>query len=163
MPNQQVSEYVLVKRSVLPKNILKTLETKEMLKNRGARTLQDALEELELHNSVYYRHKNSVFSFYIEDFSNILALLISFENIKGVLPRILKIISLNFSNVISIEQGIPINNVVNLKLTFESSAMKKSLENIVQEFGKMKNVHCVDIICNKPKLDLMSRPIKNNK
>ena len=58
------SGYFLVREEILPEAIKKTIKVKEMLKRGDARTINEAVEKMELSRSAYYKYKDYVFPFY---------------------------------------------------------------------------------------------------
>jgi chorismate mutase len=62
--NEQKSGFFLVREEILPEAIKKTIKVKEMLKRGDARTINEAVEKMELSRSAYYKYKDYVFPFY---------------------------------------------------------------------------------------------------
>ena len=63
MENEQ-NGFFLVKEEILPEAIKKTIRVKEMLKRGDARTINEAVEKMDLSRSAYYKYKDYVFPFY---------------------------------------------------------------------------------------------------
>ena len=58
------SNYYLVREEILPEAIKKTIKVKELLKKGEVRTINEAVEMLNLSRSAYYKYKDFVFPFY---------------------------------------------------------------------------------------------------
>ena len=57
---------------------------------------------------------------------------------KGVLSNILNLISEQGGNILTIDQGIPINNLANLSLTIDISTMKIEFKQNARRFKKIR-------------------------
>ena len=65
---------------------------------------------------------------------------------KGVLSNILNLISEQGGNILTIDQGIPINNLANLSLTIDISTMKIELSKMLEDLKKIEFVDKVEFI-----------------
>ena len=65
---------------------------------------------------------------------------------KGVLSNILNLISEYQGNILTIDQGIPINNLANLSLTINISSMKIELSEMLENLKKLDYVDRVEFI-----------------
>ncbi len=65
---------------------------------------------------------------------------------KGVLSNILNLISEYQGNILTIDQGIPINNLANLSLTIDISSMKIELSEMLENLKKLDYVDRVEFI-----------------
>ena len=68
------------------------------------------------------------------------------EKKKGVLSNILNLISEYQGNILTIDQGIPINNLANLSLTIDISSMKIELSEMLENLKKLDYVDRVEFI-----------------
>ena len=64
MVTGQKAVFYLVREEILPEAIKKTIKVKELLKRGEARTINEAVEKMELSRSAYYKYKDYVFPFY---------------------------------------------------------------------------------------------------
>ena len=65
---------------------------------------------------------------------------------KGVLSNILNFISEHGGNILTIDQGIPINNLANLSLTIDISTMKIELRKMLESLKELEFVEKVEFI-----------------
>ena len=75
--------FFLVREEILPEAIKKTIRVKEMLKRGDARTINEAVERMELSRSAYYKYKDYVFPFYEASKNKIVTLTFLLEHKKG--------------------------------------------------------------------------------
>lgn len=106
--NKEKSGFFLVREEILPEAIKKTIRVKEMLKRGDARTINEAVEKMELSRSAYYKYKDYVFPFYEASRNKIVTLTLLLEHKKGVLSSVLNTISADSGSVMTINQGIPL-------------------------------------------------------
>ena len=109
--NKEKSGFFLVREEILPEAIKKTIRVKEMLKRGDARTINEAVEKMELSRSAYYKYKDYVFPFYEASRNKIVTLTLLLEHKKGVLSSVLNTISADSGSVMTINQGIPLQGV----------------------------------------------------
>ena len=107
------SGYFLVREEILPEAIKKTIKVKEMLKRGDARTINEAVEKMELSRSAYYKYKDYVFPFYEASQNKIITITFLLEHKKGVLSSVLNTISSEGGSIMTINQGIPLQGVAN--------------------------------------------------
>ena len=62
--NKDQSLFYLVREEILPEAIKKTIKVKDMLKRGEVRTINEAVEKMDLSRSAYYKYKDFVFPFY---------------------------------------------------------------------------------------------------
>ena len=63
-PGYETTAFYLVKEDILPEAIKKTIKVKEILKRGEAKTINEAVERMNLSRSAYYKYKDYVFPFY---------------------------------------------------------------------------------------------------
>ena len=123
-------DYLVIDKKVLPEVYEKVIATKKILQE----------------GSVYYKYKDYVFEF--SQMSNgrkaTFNMIIGHE--KGVLSNILNLISEYQGNILTIDQGIPINNLANLSLTIDISSMKIELSEMLENLKKLDYVDRVEFI-----------------
>ena len=120
MMNKEKSGFFLVREEILPEAIKKTIRVKEMLKRGDARTINEAVEKMELSRSAYYKYKDYVFPFYEASQNKIVTLTFLLEHKKGVLSSLLNTISNDSGSVLTINQGIPLQGVANATVSIET-------------------------------------------
>ena len=65
---------------------------------------------------------------------------------KGLLSTILNEISKEGGNILTINQGIPINDVANLNITMDISSMEKNFKVFLNEINNIDGVDNVQLI-----------------
>ena len=145
LPNSE-SWLVVVSSGVLPEIISKVLEAKRLRASGIAATSAEACRAAGISRSAYYKYKDSVFN-YEEQFTNkIVSVYCLLRDEKGVLSSIIsRLYELN-TNILTINQNIPIDSVatVTISVRFEYEAMNAAI--LRSELAKIEGVVDVKII-----------------
>ncbi len=138
--------FFLVREEILPEAIKKTIKVKEMLKRGEARTINEAVDAVDLSRSAYYKYKEYVFPFYEASRDKIVTISFLLEHRNGVLSQLLNIISQANGSVLTINQGIPLQGVANATVSFETAALNVDLEALIDELRMATGVRKLEIL-----------------
>ncbi len=138
--------FYLVQEEILPEAIKKTIRVKELLKRGEARTINEAVEKMNLSRSAYYKYKDYVFPFYEASRNKIITLNFLLEDKRGVLSSVLNKISNEAGNVLTINQGIPLQGVANTTISIETHNIAAGLENLVEQLRTIDGVKQLEIL-----------------
>ena len=138
--------FFLVREEILPEAIKKTIKVKEMLKRGEARTINEAVDAVDLSRSAYYKYKEYVFPFYEASRDKIVTISFLLEHRNGVLSQLLNIISQAEGSVLTINQGIPLQGVANATVSFETATLNMDLEALIDELRMATGVRKLEIL-----------------
>ncbi|MCI6159531.1 MAG: ACT domain-containing protein [Selenomonadaceae bacterium] len=144
--SKERNSYFLVKEEILPEAIKKTIRVKEMLKRGDARTINEAVERMELSRSAYYKYKDYVFPFYEASKDKLVTLTFLLEHKKGVLSSVLNTISNDGGSVLTINQGIPLQGVANATVSIETAHMSVDLEALLDKLRMVSGVKRIEVL-----------------
>ncbi len=144
--NKQQSGFFLVREEILPEAIKKTIRVKEMLKRGEARTINEAVEKMELSRSAYYKYKDFVFPFYEASRDRVVTLSLLLEHKKGVLSQVLNTISADAGSVLTINQGIPLQGVANTTVAIETADLAVDLEALLDKLRMVDGVKRLEVL-----------------
>ncbi len=140
------SGFFLVREEILPEAIKKTIKVKEMLKRGEIRTVNEAVAKADLSRSAYYKYKDFVFPFYEASQDKIITLTFVLKHKQGVLSTILQTISKSSGNVLTINQGIPLQGVANVTISIETLNMTTDLESLLDELRALDGVKRLEVL-----------------
>ena len=143
---KQNKDFFIVSKDILPEAILKTAKAKELLAKGDAETINEAVERVQLSRSAYYKYKDGVFPFYEASKEKIITLSLILENTAGVLSNVLNTIASFRANVLTINQGIPLQGIANVSISIENTGMIDTPENLLVGLGKISGVRKVEVI-----------------
>ncbi|MDM5334649.1 ACT domain-containing protein [Ureibacillus composti] len=146
MKNVANQRYYLVREDVLTDAMQKTLEAKHLLQSGAVSSIWDAVKEVDLSRSAFYKYRDAVFPFHSIVQERILTVFIQLQDRKGTLARLLEIISESHCNILTIHQTIPIQGRANVTLSLDVTSMTIDLDDLVQQFKKLEFVESAEII-----------------
>ncbi|WP_297571203.1 ACT domain-containing protein [uncultured Anaerovibrio sp.] len=146
MTTKKKSGFFLVREEILPEAIKKTIRVKEMLKRGDARTINEAVEKMELSRSAYYKYKDYVFPFFEASQNKIVTLTFLLEHKKGVLSSVLNTISGDSGSVLTINQGIPLQGVANATISIETANLSVDLEALLDKLRMVDGVKRLEVL-----------------
>ncbi|VBB06159.1 Hypothetical protein LUCI_1375 [Lucifera butyrica] len=142
----QKSIFYLVREEILPEAIKKTIKVKELLKRGEARTINEAVEKMELSRSAYYKYKDYVFPFYEASQEKIVTLALLLEHKPGVLSKVLNTIANERGSVLTINQGIPLQGVANATISIETANLAIDLEALLDKLRMVDGVKRLEVL-----------------
>ena len=131
MTSQQ-QNLIIVEASALPAIFLKVLEAKRLLATGQQRTIQDACRRLGISRSAFYKYKDLVFAFYENTRGRTVTFAMNLEDRPGLLSEVLDRVAASDSNVLTINQTIPLGGVANVTITVETGGNGQFFEEIQQ-------------------------------
>ena len=136
----------LVEASVLPEVFLKVSEAKEYLLTGEARTAAEAASMAGISRSAFYKYRDAVQPFTDMRTERILTFYALLKNNPGVLSNVLSIFATSGANILTINQSIPTNGCAALTVSAETSAMTKSLEQLIADASDLSGVVRFEIL-----------------
>jgi len=133
-------KYLVVDKDILPDVFVKVLKAKELLNKGEVKGVTDAVKKVGISRSTFYKYRDHVFplNYGIDGKKVTLSMLLSHE--KGILSKILNIIAETDGNILTINQGIPINGIANVTITFEISKLSLNLDDMMKAIKDIKGV-----------------------
>lgn len=134
-------ELMLVSSAILPKVFSKVMQAKKALEDGSANTVNEAARLAGISRSAFYKYKDYIFPFYKMEGVYTLSFIVLDR--PGVLSQILALFAESESNVLTINQNIPMNNVANITVSFKST---KNVQNIIDAAKKICGVKKAELI-----------------
>jgi len=142
----EMNEYYVVHKDILPTAIMKTIEVKKLLKLGEVDKINEAVERVGLSRSAYYKYKDHVFPFLEDKQKKIITLSLLLKHESGVLSRVINKIAEVKGNVLTINQGIPLQGIANATITMETMRMEIDIDQVVEHMKKLDGIKKVEII-----------------
>jgi chorismate mutase len=139
-------DFLIVSKDILPEAILKTAQAKELLVKGDVYTVNEAVERVGISRSAYYKYKDGVFPFYEASKEKIITISLILENTAGVLSNVLNTIASFRANVLTINQGIPLQGIANVSISVETAGLVDTPENLLAGIGEIKGVRKIEVI-----------------
>lgn len=139
-------KFYLVQEDILPEAIKKTIKVKEILKLGEAKTINEAVERMDLSRSAYYKYKDYVFPFYEIAQGKIVSITVSMSNDPGMLSSILRAIAESNGSILTINQDIPLQCIANVTIAFETKDLSTTLEECLDNIRSIRGILKVEIL-----------------
>ena len=139
-------KFYLVEEEILPEAIRKTIKTKELLRLNDDLTINDAVKQLGLSRSAFYKYRDSIFPFYEATKNKILSLSILVEDKPGALSRLLNSIAEDGGSIITINQGIPLQGIAHITLSIDTKIMNVDLEAMLDKLRMLQGTKRIEVL-----------------
>lgn len=145
---KDVSEqrYFLVREDVLTEAMQKTLDAKQLLQSGEVASIWDAVKQVDLSRSAFYKYRDAVFPFHSIVRERILTVFLQLEDRKGTLATLLHTVAEATCNVLTIHQTIPIQGRANVTLSLDVTAMSMQLDDFIYQLKRLDFVESAEVI-----------------
>ncbi|SDW26835.1 chorismate mutase [Marininema mesophilum] len=142
----QNDTYYLIRSDMLPEAVQKTVEAKELLASGAVQTVQDAVEQVGMSRSSFYKYKDAVYPFNALMKEKIITVSLSLEHRSGVLSGILSYLTLQRGNVLTINQTIPLQGMAGVTMSLDTAQINADVTALVEGIQELDGVHRASIV-----------------
>ena len=139
-------KYFIVEAAALPEVFLKVAESKRLIATGQASTVNEATKMTGISRSAFYKYRDGVFPFYEATRAKIITLQISMDNVAGMLSNCINTIAKANANILTINQGIPIQNIAIATIAFDTAELSEDLEEIIARIEQQPGILHVEIV-----------------
>lgn len=139
-------EFVLVQKHMLPDAIQRTLQAKKLLESGEVTTVQEAVSQVGISRSSFYKYKDSVFPFNMMDNKKIITISMILEHRAGVLSNVLRLFAKEGANVLTINQTIPLQGEATVSMSVDIAHVKQSLDRVIDSLKGLDGVSRTAVI-----------------
>ena len=140
-----IKDYLIVSKKILPDYFEKVLEARILLESSRCTSVSQAVKQVGISRSTYYKYKDSIFM-PSEEFGRKFTLSITLSDTPGILSQVLAILSAFQTSIITIHQDIPINHAAIVIITLDGADMTGSIDDIVAEIKKYTDIFKINLI-----------------
>ncbi|HCP14566.1 MAG TPA: ACT domain-containing protein [Peptococcaceae bacterium] len=144
---EPVNSYI-VSRDILPEAILKTAQAKDLLVRGDALTVNEAVDKVGISRSAFYKYRDGIFPYTQSGRDKIIALTLLLEHRSGVLSNVLNTVALLKGNILSINQGVPVQGVAVATMSVNITEVKDS-DAMIERLRHQQGVKRVEIVSQK--------------
>lgn len=138
--------FFLVREDALSESMVKVLEAKRLLERGKVSTVKEAVEQVGLSRSAFYKYKDGIFPFHQVVKEEIVTLFCYLDDQPGSLTKLLDKLAKNRGNVLTIHQSIPLQGRANVSLSVDTSMLTMDVDDLIQELELIEEVEKVDIV-----------------
>ncbi len=136
----------LVVESVLPQVLQKTAKAKEMLKKSEALTVNEAVQAVGISRAAFYKYRDFIFPFREASRGKIMTVSLILEHTSGVLSEVLRTIADVRGNVLTINQGLPLQGVANASISFETENLLTDVDELLVRLAGVPGVQKLELV-----------------
>ena len=123
--------FYLVQADMLPEIFLKVVRARELLNTGEVKTVSEAVAQVGISRSAFYKYKDSVRPFNDMLHGRIVTFQILLKDEPGILSGVLNVFAGTGVNILTINQNIPANGCAVVTMTAETSTLRRSLEEVL--------------------------------
>ena len=127
----QKEDFILINSSILPPVFKKVIYAKELLASGQAHNTSQAVIKAGISRSAFYKYRNNVFS-YISENNNIVNLSAVLSDKAGVFSALTTKLYENGANILTVNQGIPVDKTATVSLTVQTDNVKISVDSLIE-------------------------------
>ncbi|MBO5210274.1 MAG: ACT domain-containing protein [Lachnospiraceae bacterium] len=146
---QESTKYFVVKQKAVPEVLLKVVEAKRLIDSGKVLSVQDAVEQVGISRSSFYKYKDDIFQFHDNAQGTTITLTFQMDDEPGLLSDVLKNIADFGANILTIHQSIPINGVASLSLSVQVLPTTGNISSMIEAMEAQKGVHNVKILAKE--------------
>lgn len=132
--------YFIVQADALPEVFRKVVETQRLLETGEETTVHAAVRRTGLSRSAFYKYKDAVRPFHDMLHGRILTVQIILRDVPGVLSAVLNVFAELGGNILTINQGLPVNGCAAVSVGAETSRLRSSMEELLRAVGAVEGV-----------------------
>lgn len=134
------NQLVLVDKKVLPEVFDKVLLAKSYISRDIAKNSTEACRLADISRSAFYKYKDSVFFYEDKDKGRLVTYYLRLSDETGVLARVLQKLSKFNSNILTVNQNIPVDRVAVVTISFRIDNDTVDTDILLQEIGNINGV-----------------------
>ena len=141
-----LDSYLIVERSALPDYFIKVVEARRLLETGVCTQVSDAVREVGISRSTYYKYKDFIYSPDNGDAGRKAVISMQLSHEIGVLSTALNRLSEMDVNVLTISQSLPIRDAASVVMTLDIAQMNVSLDEATRALSGIPGVENVYLV-----------------
>ena len=146
---KETIKYYVVKEKAVPEVLLRVIEAKRLMETKKASTIQEAVEQIGISRSSFYKYKDDIFQFHDNSQGTTLTMTFNIDDRPGVLSNVLRQIAEFGANILTIHQSIPINGIAALSISVQVLQTTGDISDMLEVLESGEGVHQVKILAKE--------------
>ncbi|MGM9607104.1 MAG: ACT domain-containing protein [Oscillospiraceae bacterium] len=143
---RKTPKYFIVEAEALPEVFLKVAQAKGLLETGEVSTVNQAATMVGISRSAFYKYKDTVRPFNDMKNGRIVTFQFSLRDEPGVLSQLLNIFAETGGNILTINQGLPVNDCAVATIAAETSGLQLTLEELLARAAAVPGVIRCEIL-----------------
>ena len=140
------AKYFIVEAEAMPEIVRKVAEAKRLLETGEETTVNGAVHAVGISRSAFYKYKDAVRPFNDMLHGRIVTFQLLLRDEPGVLSGTLNIFAGTGVNILTLNQSIPLNGCAVVTITAETSALRRTLEEMLEAAASSPGVLRCEIL-----------------
>jgi len=136
----------IISENILTEGMKKTIKAKNLLENRKAKNISQAIAMVGLSRGAFYKYKDNIHKM-ASNISDIVSLMLILKDQSGVLSHVLNKISDSNANILTINQEIPLGNSARVSIYIKTKNM------YIEPYKLINSLMTIDGVQNAKLLD----------
>jgi chorismate mutase len=132
--------YYIVEAEALPEIFRKVVEARRLLDTGEAETVNQAVLQTGISRSAFYKYKDAVRPFQDMLHGRIVTFQMMLRDEPGILSLVLNFFADSGANILTINQGLPVNGSAVVTVSAETSGMQGTLQELVEQLTSTRGV-----------------------
>lgn len=141
------SSLMLIDSKVLPEVFSKVLKAKKLIADGECKDVSEAVKKAGISRSAFYKYRDYVFPF--NQMQGIITLFFIVSDVTGVLSSILSVLADAKTNVLTINQNIPVNSVADVTVSIQNDFSAIDLQELVDRLKALSGVKDVRVLARQ--------------
>ena len=140
------SKYLLVDKQILPAYYEKVIEARSFLTSGKCKDVSEATKLVGISRSTYYKYKDYLFTTNSDVDTRKAIISFTLAHKPGVLSEVLRSISENGANILTITQNLPVNSKAHVVMSLDVSELKQEITPLLKEINAINGVSGTKLI-----------------
>jgi chorismate mutase len=140
------SKYYIIEESALPEIFEKVLKAKELLETGEAKTVAQAAGSVDLSRSAFYKYRDLIQPLRNFKTESVVTFHVTLHDRPGVLSKLLSVFQESGTNILTINQSIPINGTATVTISVMMGDSDTGPENLIDKMEQSEGVIKVDFM-----------------
>ena len=141
-----LSKFLLVDKSILPSYYEKVIEAKALLSSGRVKDVSEAVKEVGISRSTYYKYKDYVFPLNSDSGTRKAVVSMTLSHKAGLLGEVLGELSALGVNILTINQNPPINSRAHVVISMDVSQVMGENDALLNSLSQISGVTHVKLI-----------------
>ncbi|PKK39961.1 ACT domain-containing protein [Clostridiaceae bacterium JG1575] len=139
-------QFFIVNGTVLPEIFGKIIEVKTLLATKKVKDITEGVKRVGISRSVFYKYKDNVFLLSEMSKGRKASLTVLVDHKPGALSSVLDMMAANHANILTINQGVPINDAAFVTLTVDISEMPMDIKDLIRDMLEKEYILRAEIL-----------------
>ena len=140
------NKFLMVNMNILPAVFSGVIKAKEYLASGEAATAAQAAKMAGISRSAFYKYKDSVFEIGAGSVGRIFNINAVLKDKVGVLSSLISCLYQSGMNIITINQGIPVNGAAQVSVSVKTDESEADIDNLIARLSALEGVASVGLV-----------------